>query len=152
MKTDLHTTRTSTALLCNANSVDAPETNSLCCAAAGIIAPVSATADALIPHEKLREAAAPDATLSAQNRPPAQPVVGYTNASRVINALPESKAGRRYWPADLTNVRPEEWATMSPRHVAEFAGMTEVWLLLEAAQKRITELEQDKAELVGAAA
>lgn len=77
MKMDQHTTQTSTALLCSANGVDTPETNSLCCAAAGIIAPLSATAEALIPHEKLREATAPGATLIAQNRPPAQPVVGY---------------------------------------------------------------------------
>lgn len=68
---------TSTALLRNAIGVDAPETNSLCCAAAGIIAPLSATAEARIPHEKLREAAPPDATLTAQNRQPAQPIVGY---------------------------------------------------------------------------
>ncbi len=56
---------------------NAPETNSLCCAAAGIIDPLSATAETLIPHEKLRGAAVPDATLIAQNRPPAQLVVGY---------------------------------------------------------------------------
>ncbi len=77
MKRDLHTTQTSTALLRNANGVDAQETKSLCCGAAGIIAPLTATADVLIPHEKLREAATPDATLIAQTRPPAQPVVGY---------------------------------------------------------------------------
>lgn len=77
MKRDLHTTQTSTALLCNANGVDVQETKSLCCAAAGIIDPLNATAEALIPHEKLREAATPDATLIAQTRPPAQPVVGY---------------------------------------------------------------------------
>jgi hypothetical protein len=76
IKMDQHTTQTSTALLCNANGDDTPETNSLCCAAAGIIAPLSATTEVLIPHEKLREAAAPDATLIAQNRPPAQPAVG----------------------------------------------------------------------------
>lgn len=77
MKMDQHTTQTSTALLCNASGVNTQETNSLCCAAAGIIAPLSATAEALIPHEKLREAATPDATLIAQNRPPAQLVEGY---------------------------------------------------------------------------
>ena len=77
MTMEQHTAQTSTALLRNADGVDTPETNSLCCAAAGIIAPLSATAEALIPHEKLREAATPDATLIAQNRPPAQPVVGY---------------------------------------------------------------------------
>jgi hypothetical protein len=77
MKKDLHTPQTSTALLCNANGVGAQETKSLCCAAAGITAPLTVTADVLIPHEKLREAATPDATLIAQTRPPAQPVVGY---------------------------------------------------------------------------
>lgn len=81
MTMDQHTTQTSTALLCSAMCVDAPETNSLCCAAAGIIAPLSATAGAHIPHEKLREADTPDATLIAQNRPPAQPVVGCTQVS-----------------------------------------------------------------------
>jgi hypothetical protein len=60
---------------------DTTETNSLCCAAAGIIASSSAPAEALIPHEKLREAATSDATLIAHNRPPAQPVVGYTHVS-----------------------------------------------------------------------
>lgn len=105
MKMDLHTTQESTALLCDAIGGDAQETKSLCCAAAGIIAPLSATAEALIPHEKLREAATPDATLIAQDRPPAQPVVGYTHVSGWIYALPESKAGRRYWHADMSNAR-----------------------------------------------
>ncbi|WGK88064.1 hypothetical protein [Pseudomonas migulae] len=86
MEMDQHTTQTSTALLCDASSVDTPETNSLCCAAAGIIAPLSANAEGLIPHEKLREAAIPDATLIAQNRPPAQPVVGYTQEQGAIIA------------------------------------------------------------------
>ena len=65
------------ALLRAAGGVDTLETNSLCCAAAGIIAPPSATAEALIPHEKLRGAALADATLNAQERPLAQPVKGY---------------------------------------------------------------------------
>jgi len=79
MTMELHTAQTSPALLCNAISVDTLETNSLCCAAAGIIAPLSATAEALIPHEKLRGAALADATLNAQKRPLAQPVAGYTD-------------------------------------------------------------------------
>jgi hypothetical protein len=94
MKMDLHTTQASTALLRTANRVDTLETNSLCCAAAGIIAPLRATAEALIPHEKLREAAPPDATLIAQNRPPAQPVVGYTSPSKIANAMPAALVGR----------------------------------------------------------
>ncbi|MGO4310044.1 hypothetical protein AB4Z35_09265 [Pseudomonas sp. KB_15] len=68
-------------------SLDAQETNSLCCAAAGIIAPLSATAEALIPHEKLRRAATPDATLIAQNGPLAQPVVGYKPLLHVQDVL-----------------------------------------------------------------
>ncbi|WP_445179187.1 hypothetical protein [Pseudomonas sp. McL0111] len=79
MQTDQHNTQSTTALLCTEACVDTPETNSLCCAAAGIIDPSSSTTEALIPHEKLREAATPNATLIAQNRPPAQPAVGYTH-------------------------------------------------------------------------
>ena len=79
MQKDQHDTQSPTALLREEASVDTLETNSLCCAAAGIIAPSSSTTDALIPHEKLREAATPNATLIAQNRPPAQPAVGYTH-------------------------------------------------------------------------
>lgn len=78
MQKDQHNTQSTTALLRKETSVDTTETNSLCCAAAGIIAPSSSTTEALIPHEKLREAATPNATLIAQNRPPAQPAVGYT--------------------------------------------------------------------------
>ena len=137
-----HSPDSPAALLRNDSSVDAPVTNSLCCAAAGIIDSVSATAEALIPHEKLRGAATPDATLIARKRPPAQPVVGYTHVSDAVDYPPEAKVGQRYWPNDLTNVHPQEWAAMSPKHVAEFAGKTEVWLLLEAAQKRIAKLEQ----------
>jgi hypothetical protein len=59
-------------------SLDAQERNSLCCGAAGITAPLRTTTEALIPHEKLREAASPNASLTAQNGPLAQPVVGYT--------------------------------------------------------------------------
>lgn len=80
MQMDQHDTQSTTALLRKETSVDTLETNSLCCAAAGIIAPSSSTAEALIPQEKLREAATPNATLIAQNRPPAQPAVGYTHA------------------------------------------------------------------------
>lgn len=67
------------ALLCNASRIAAPVNNSLCCTAAGIIALCSSTTEALTPHEKLREAANPDATLIAQIRPPAQLVEGYTH-------------------------------------------------------------------------
>ena len=66
------------ALLRNANGIDTPVKNSLCCAAAGITKAFRATAWVLIPHIKLRKAAHLDAALNAQNRPPAQPVVGYS--------------------------------------------------------------------------
>jgi hypothetical protein len=78
MQKDQHNTQSTTALLRKETSVDTLETNSLCCGAAGIITPSSSTTEALISHQKLREAATPNATLIAQNRPPAQPVVGYT--------------------------------------------------------------------------
>ena len=64
------------ALLRSAGGVDTLETNSLCCAAAGIIAPSGVTAEALIPHEKLRGAALSDAMLTAPKRPLAQPAEG----------------------------------------------------------------------------
>ena len=67
------------ALLRNANGIDTLVKNSLCCAAAGITKAFRATAGVLIPHIKLREAAHLDAPLNAQNRPPAQPVLGYTH-------------------------------------------------------------------------
>lgn len=89
------------ALLRTANGGDTLETNSLCCAAAGIIAPLSTTAEALIPHEKLREAALADATLNAQERPLAQPVVGYTRAFATIELPREKKIGRRDGPTGL---------------------------------------------------
>ncbi|MNR52185.1 hypothetical protein D3C85_1719780 [compost metagenome] len=78
-------------MLRNTTDVDTLETNSLCCTAAGIIVPLSATAEALIPHEKLRGAAYPEATLIAQDRPPAQPVVGYKTISYThdLNAIKE---------------------------------------------------------------
>ena len=72
------------ALLRNANGIDTPVKNSLCCAAAGITKAFRATAGVLIPHIKLREAARIDAPLNAQNRPPAQLVVGYTHPGTAI--------------------------------------------------------------------
>ncbi|EPN6724197.1 hypothetical protein ACT2UN_000261 [Pseudomonas putida] len=61
--------------------VDAQKTKSLCCEAAGIIPLISSPAEALIPHDKLREAPPADATLIAKNRPHAQPAVGYAHPS-----------------------------------------------------------------------
>jgi len=89
------------ALLRTAGSVDTLETNSLCCVAAGIIAPPNATAKALIPHEKLRGAALAAATLNAQERARAQPAVGYTQTSDTIELPLEGKTGRHDGQADL---------------------------------------------------
>lgn len=83
------------ALLRTASSVNTLETNSLCCAAAGNIAPSSATAEALIPHEKLRGAVLADATLNAQERPLAQPVVGYMHLLGDVNAAPNPAEQRQ---------------------------------------------------------
>ncbi|RDS92552.1 hypothetical protein [Pseudomonas fluorescens] len=79
MKNQQENTGAEAALLRSTSGVDTSETNSLCCVAAGIIAPSSATAEARIPHEKLRGAAVSNATLTASGRPLAQPVVGYTH-------------------------------------------------------------------------
>lgn len=81
MKNNQDNTSALPALLRAAGGVDTLETNSLCCAAAGITAPLSATAEALVPHEKLRGAALADATLNAQKRPLAQPAAGFTTLS-----------------------------------------------------------------------
>lgn len=83
MKRVRNNTQFQAALLRNASRVDAPVKNSLCCAAAGITASLRATAEALIPQQKLRGAAHPEATLIAQDRPLAQPVVGYRQGGRV---------------------------------------------------------------------
>jgi len=76
-------TKSQAALLRSASGGAAPVKNSLCCAAAGITASSNATAEALTPHERLRRAAATEATLIAKNRPLAQPVVGYAHGGRV---------------------------------------------------------------------
>lgn len=81
MKNIQNNTGALSALLRAADGVDTLVTNSLCCAAAGIIAPSSATAEALIPHEKLRGAALADATLNAQERPLTQLAQGYKASS-----------------------------------------------------------------------
>jgi len=74
-----------TALLRHASGIDTLVKNSLCCAAAGITALArSSTTEARIPHEKLRGAATPGATLNAQSGPPAQPVVGYQQQLKAL--------------------------------------------------------------------
>lgn len=97
MKNHQDNNSTLPALLRTASGGDTLETNSLCCVAAGIIAPLSATAEALIPHEKLRGAALADATLNAQERPLAQPAVGYKaelKALMSIHGVGRQTAGR----------------------------------------------------------
>lgn len=81
MKHSQHTTQLRAALLRNDSGIDTLVKNSLCCAAAGITALPKATAEALVPHQKLREAATPNATLIAQNRPSAQLDQGYKRPS-----------------------------------------------------------------------
>lgn len=81
MKNIQNNTGALSALLHTTDGVDTLVKNSLCCEAAGIIAPSSATADALIPHEKLRGAALANATLNAQERPLAQPALGYKSST-----------------------------------------------------------------------
>jgi hypothetical protein len=78
MKGEQKNAQIQAALLRNNDGITTPVKNNLCCAAVGITACSSANAEALIPHEKLHEAALADATLNAQNRPLAQPVLGYT--------------------------------------------------------------------------
>lgn len=120
MKNIQNNTGTLSALLRTADGVDTLETNSLCCKAAGIIAPSRATAEGLIPHEKLRGAALADATLNAQDRPLAQPVVGYTDDSKTMDYPSEEKPRLIFYRlSDLIKDR----------------------MLLDTAQKRIAELE-----------
>lgn len=94
MKNQQNNTSTLPALLRADSGVNTLETNSLCCAAAGIIAPTNATTEALIPHEKLRGAALADATLNAQEHALAQPVVGYMRVSNTIGLTPEDKTSK----------------------------------------------------------
>ncbi|MDR0189736.1 hypothetical protein RCO22_12375 [Pseudomonas yamanorum] len=90
MKNPQNNTIALPALLRTVSSVNALETNSLCCEAAGIIAPSSATAEALIPHEKLRGAALADATLNAQESTLAQPAEGYKHIDQEAGLLSTS--------------------------------------------------------------
>lgn len=84
MKNNQDNTGALSALLRTADSVDKLVTKSLCCAAAGIVAPSSAATDASIPPEKLRGEA-----LNAQVRPLAQPVVGYVHALDIVECSQE---------------------------------------------------------------
>jgi len=82
MKVAQNNTKTLTALLCNDERITTFVKNS-CCVAASIINTSSSTDGGLIPHEKLREAAAHNATLTAQIRPLAQLAQGYKRLSKV---------------------------------------------------------------------
>lgn len=73
-----NTTSPQPALLRNNNGITTPVNNNSC-EAVSIIAPSNSTTEALIPHEKLREAPTPNVPLIAQNRPPAQPFGGYSH-------------------------------------------------------------------------
>lgn len=84
MKREQNNPQPQAALLRSAIRVNTPAKNSLCCAAAGITALPYPPAEALIPHEKLRGAATPEATLIAQARLLAQPVVGYTQGGQIV--------------------------------------------------------------------
>ena len=83
MKHSQHITQARAALLRNDSGIETLVKNSLCCPAAGITALPKATAEALVPHEKLRGAASSEASLTAHTRPLAQPVVGYRQGGRV---------------------------------------------------------------------
>ena len=96
MKNHQDNVSTQPALLRTPVSVDTLETKSLCCTAAGIIAFFSATAEALIPHEKLRVAALSDAALTTSQRLLAQPALRYTHALATIELPQEKKTGRRH--------------------------------------------------------
>ncbi|MGA5585578.1 hypothetical protein ACPCHW_04825 [Pseudomonas siliginis] len=81
----LNITQPQPALLRNNNGIATPVNNN-CCAAASVIAFSCSSAEGLIPHEKLREAATPNATLIAQKRPPAQPSQGYARRQSKRNS------------------------------------------------------------------
>ncbi|AZD84917.1 hypothetical protein C4K14_2083 [Pseudomonas chlororaphis subsp. aureofaciens] len=152
MKIEQENIQSMPALLCNDCGVDAQETKSLCCEAAGIIDPVSATAEALIPHKKLREAASIDATLIARERPPAQPVMGYKPLSQPDERVEYEKEfpvpeGLQYCANRDTYIRA---AGSSPsdkfarEHYAYRAGHA-AWM--RRAWKKTEEFEQLKAHL-----
>lgn len=73
-----------TALLRHASGIDTLVKNSPCCAAAGITALARSSTEERIPHEKLRGAATPGATLNAQSGPLAQPMVGYQHQLQIL--------------------------------------------------------------------
>ena len=80
MKVAQNNTKTLAALLRNDERITTPVNNS-CSVAASIIITSSSTAEGLIPHKKLREAALHNATLTAQIRPLAQLAQGYKRPS-----------------------------------------------------------------------
>lgn len=109
MKHSQNNTQAQVALLRNDSEIDSPVKNSLCCIAAGITALSSTTTEVLTPHKKLRGTAPSDATLIAQERLLAQPVVGYAHASGHVEYLPEGGESRRYSLVVPTDTQLIEW-------------------------------------------
>ncbi|QXI30488.1 hypothetical protein [Pseudomonas vanderleydeniana] len=90
------TTKAQAALLRNDSGIATPITD--CgCEAASIIDPLSTTTEGLVPHEKLREAATPKASLIALDRSPAQLAEGYTHPTSTAG----SRAGARAMQPEL---------------------------------------------------
>ncbi len=71
------------ALLRRDTRIDAQKTKSLCCVAAGINNTCRSNPEALIPHERLRQAAPADTTLIASDRPHAQPAKEYKHPGSI---------------------------------------------------------------------
>jgi hypothetical protein len=151
MKHSQDNTQSQAALLCDDSSVDTPVKNSLCCAAAGITALPSCTTDALTPHDKLREAATPNATLIAQDCPPAQPVVGYKHPQQPASWLDpiSGRASKTYsgryceplyrHPVELAQPHDAEWPKLvKPAKVGNgrFHAGVSSRLVVEAAQRQ----------------
>lgn len=139
MKHSQDSTQCQAALLCDRSGGDMPVKNSLCCVAAGITALPSSTTEALTPHKKLREAATPDATLIAQDRPPAQPVEGYKRPQMPVSWLDpiSGRACKTYSGRYCEPLYRHPVELIQPSPDAEG----------EATHKRIAALEQDKARL-----
>ena len=139
MKHSQGNTQGQAALLRGDTSVDTPVKNSLYCVAAGITALPSSTAEVLTPHEKLREAATPDAALIAQDRPPAQPVEGYKHPQMPVSWLDpiSGRACKTYSGRYCEPLYRHPVELIQPSPYAEG----------EATHKHIAALEQDKARL-----
>ena len=76
------------ALLRNTSGIDTPVKTVSAAQQQALLKLFAPLRGVLIPHIKLREAAHLDAPLNAQNRPPAQPVVGYTHQTNPVAPVP----------------------------------------------------------------